>query len=193
MGLRERKKEETRHALSDAALRLAVERGLENVRVEDIAAAADVSPRTFNNYFSSKREAIVWRAAERTLGLARQLRERPVSEPLWDAITQAALSQHRTARTPDEKWLSGVRLVLGSPALQGEFLRSHHTAELELTAAIAERTGTDPERDMSPRLIAGAVGLANQVATEYWLEADPPVSIENLLREALSLLRKEVS
>ena len=58
MGLRERKKAETRAALSWAAIRLTVERGFENVKVEDIAAAAGVSPRTFNNYFASKGEAI---------------------------------------------------------------------------------------------------------------------------------------
>ena len=64
-GLRERKKQETRDALSFAALRLAVERGLDNVLVEDIAAAAGVSPRTFNNYFSSKAEAISSRHTDR--------------------------------------------------------------------------------------------------------------------------------
>lgn len=58
MGLRERKKEETRAALAWAAIRLIVERGYDKVLVEDIAGAAGVSPRTFNNYFSSKEEAI---------------------------------------------------------------------------------------------------------------------------------------
>ena len=57
-GLRERKKVATRHALGVAAMRLAIERGLENVLVEDIAEAAGVSTRTFNNYFASKYEAI---------------------------------------------------------------------------------------------------------------------------------------
>ncbi len=57
-GLRERKKLAVRRALSSAAIRLAAERGLENVTIEDITAEADVSVRTFGNYFSSKYEAI---------------------------------------------------------------------------------------------------------------------------------------
>jgi hypothetical protein len=57
-GLRERKKIATRQALGLAAMRLAIERGLDNVLVEDIAEAAGVSTRTFNNYFASKYEAI---------------------------------------------------------------------------------------------------------------------------------------
>src|SRR5690606_21474884 len=58
-GLRERKKDETRRALREAALRLALEHGPDQVRVDDIAAAAGVSTRTYNNYFSSREQAIV--------------------------------------------------------------------------------------------------------------------------------------
>lgn len=71
-GLRERKKEATRVALSWAAIRLTVERGLDNVRVEDIAEAVGVSPRTFNNYFSSKAEAIAFRHLQRSFGWPRR-------------------------------------------------------------------------------------------------------------------------
>src|ERR1035441_8207489 len=82
-GLRERKKLATRQALGAAAMRLAVERGLENVFVEDIAAAAEVSPRTFNNYFASKYEAICALALDRSFQIGEALRERPASESLW--------------------------------------------------------------------------------------------------------------
>src|ERR1044072_6603651 len=75
-GLRERKKRETKAALSWAALHLSVERGYGNVLVEDIAPDAGVSPRTFNNYFGSKAEAIVWRHLDRAHAMSGLLRER---------------------------------------------------------------------------------------------------------------------
>ena len=90
--MRERKKLATREALSAAALRLALERGPQNVRVDDIAEAAGVSPRTYNNYFSSKAEAITWRHLDRARRMADLLRARPPGEPLWASITCAAIT-----------------------------------------------------------------------------------------------------
>ncbi|MFF3074229.1 TetR family transcriptional regulator [Kitasatospora sp. NPDC057904] len=192
MGLRERKKAETRAALSWAALRLVVERGLENVKVEDIAEAAGVSPRTFNNYFSSKGEAIVARHLDRCLRIAEALRERP-AEPLWDAITRAVLPQFEpdTAAAahpvPDaRKWTAGVRIMVAEPALQGEMLRAGAMAEAEIAAAIAHRTGTDLEQDLYPHLVASAVMAATNTAMAHHLRTDPPVPVEHLLTDALA-------
>ena len=85
-GLRERKKLAVRRALSSAAVRLAVERGLENVTIEDITAEADVSVRTFGNYFSSKYEAICALGTDRARRIGAELLARPASEPLWEAL-----------------------------------------------------------------------------------------------------------
>src|ERR1700739_4805595 len=90
-GLRERKKADTRRALSDAALNLAFEHGLENVTREDIANLAGVSLRTFNNYFNGKYEALAYRQTERLRRSLATLRERPADEPLWTSITDAVL------------------------------------------------------------------------------------------------------
>jgi AcrR family transcriptional regulator len=186
-GLRERKKQQTREALSWAAVRLAVERGFGNVLVEDIAAEAGVSPRTYNNYFSSKAEAIAWRHLDRARRTADLLRERPPGEPLWEAITHAVLAYAGGERaSPEPAWTAGVRLMLSEPALQGEYLKAAMAADRECAVAIAERTGTDAARDMYPQLVAAAIGAAIQVANDQWIRADPPVPLASLLRDALS-------
>jgi AcrR family transcriptional regulator len=190
-GLRERKKLATRHALGIAAMRLAVQRGLDNVLVDDIAAAAGVSPRTFNNYFSSKYEAICALAMDRARLIGAALRARPAAEPLWDAITHAVLQQYGAAaadQAPEKDWITGVRLVVSSPMLQGEYLKSTYVMQHVLAAAIAERTGTDAGSDMFPQVIAGAFTAATQVAMERWLFADPPAALGPLIRLALRQL-----
>ena len=187
LGLRERKKQQTREALSWAALRLAVDRGLSNVLVEDIAAEAGVSPRTYNNYFSSKAEAITWRHLDRARRTADLLRARPSGEPLWESITYAVVAQAGDERaSPEPEWTAGVRLMLSEPELRGEFLKASATAERECAEAIAERTGTDPGRDLYPWLVAAAVSAAIRVANEQWLRAEPPVPLAPLLRDALT-------
>jgi AcrR family transcriptional regulator len=195
IGLRERKKRETRAALSWAAIRLTVQRGYENVLVEDIAEAAGVSPRTFNNYFSSKGEAIAARHLDRCVRVADELRRRPGSEPLWESITQAALAQlapdaETTAHpvTDHQQWIAGVRLMVAEPAVQPEFLRASALGEAGIAAAVAERTGTDVDRDLYPQLVASAVMAATNVAMRHWLRSDPPVPMEPLLLAALAQL-----
>src|SRR5580765_1196284 len=89
VGLRERKRRETRLALNQAAIRLSMQRGWENVTVDDIAAAANVSPRTFRNYFSTRAEAVAAGHLERLLRIADEFRARPRTEPLWTAISNA--------------------------------------------------------------------------------------------------------
>ncbi|MBQ1009485.1 TetR family transcriptional regulator [Micromonospora sp. M51] len=193
-GLRERKKAETRAALGWAAIHLTAERGYDNVRVEDIAEAVGVSPRTFNNYFSSKAEAIASRHLDRSLRTAAALRERPADEPLWVALTQAALEQFtrgpevEAMPSPDHaQWVAGVRTMLAEPALQGERLRATAVAEAELAAAVAERTATDLATDMYPRLVAAAASAAVAVGMQHYLDsADPPTPIEHLITDAFT-------
>ena len=194
-GLRERKKAETRAALSWAAIRLTVERGFDNVRVEDVAEAAGVSPRTFNNYFSSKAEAIASRHLDRSRRAADALRGRPTDEPLWTAITAAALAEFEPGPEVEQsppnghaEWVSGLKAMLAEPTLQGEMLRAGAIAEAELAAAVADRSGTDLKRDLYPHLVAATVSAAVNAATQHFLRADPPVPMERLLPDALAQL-----
>src|ERR1700683_5669534 len=99
-GLRERKKLESKQARALAAVQLAAERGLENVRVEDITDAVNVSRRTFTNYFSCKEEAIASVNAERSARIVEALRERPAGEPLPDALGAVFAEQYEEAAGP---------------------------------------------------------------------------------------------
>ncbi|WP_330181072.1 TetR family transcriptional regulator [Nocardia sp. NBC_01503] len=193
-GLRARKKRETRLALSMAAIQLAVERGWDNVTVDDIAAAANVSVRTFRNYFSSKAEAVASRHLERMEQVAEEFAARPDGETLWEAMTAAvldrfALGETVTAETTaDRHWVDGIRIMLGAPAVQVAILEANATAQQTLTAAVAARTGTDASRDLYPNLVAAAVSAAISAAIDHSQRADPAQPLMGLLREALDRL-----
>jgi AcrR family transcriptional regulator len=185
-GLRERKKLETKQALALAAMRLAVERGLENVRVEDITDAVNVSRRTFTNYFSGKEEAIVYLNADRAARAARALAGRPAGEPLADALAEAFAAQHQAAAAGmDPQRNAGVQLMMTSPALRGEYLKTLVQAEGPLAEVIAERTGADPERDLYPNVLAAAVTAAVRAATGHWMDTGAAGSLPDLIRQAV--------
>ncbi|NBE95344.1 TetR family transcriptional regulator [Nonomuraea sp. KC401] len=192
-GLRERKKRATREALMASALRLALERGLEGVRVDDIAAEAGVSPRTFNNYFTGKHEAIAARHTDRIERSVAVLRARPPEEPMWEALTEAMVRPWEqdagdAGSPPPPELLASIRVLSREPALRAETLRVALAADGALAAAVAERTGTDLARDLYPHLVAAATTAAVQAAVGHWLRADPPVSLAPLLRDALRAL-----
>jgi AcrR family transcriptional regulator len=188
-GLRERKKIATRRALSEAAMRLAIERGLDNVLVEDIAEAAGVSARTFNNYFASKYEAICALSFDRSMRIGTALRERPAGEPLWTAITSAVMSEFGNAdQALDPDLMAGIRLVIWTPALRGESLRVQAMTQYALAEAIAMRSGARRAGPMFPRILAGAVMTAVNAALHQWIESDPPIAMAPLIRQALQEL-----
>lgn len=171
-------------------MRLAVQRGLDNVLVEDIAAEAGVSARTFSNYFASKYEAICAIAMDRGREFGIALRNRPPGEPLVIAIRNAVLEQFADAQAPDREWMEGVRLAFRSPVLQGEHLRTQYAAQQALAQAIADRIGADPATDMFPAVMAGAAAAATHVAMARWLSADPPTALAPLIRQAFSDLAR---
>jgi AcrR family transcriptional regulator len=185
-GLRARKKRETQSALAWMAVRLSVERGFANVPIEDIAAAAGVSARTFSNYFSSKAEAIVARHAERLRAVAAQLRGRPPDETLWAAIRAAVIGEFEgewPAAGPSQEWIAGVKLMMAEPAVQAEFLRQSHFAEQDIAAAIADRIGDVPDA-LYPQLAAAAVGTVIRVSLQRWQRGSQPLSLPEVMQDA---------
>ncbi|WP_089158125.1 TetR/AcrR family transcriptional regulator [Micromonospora sp. NBS 11-29] len=183
-GLRERKKEATRQALRAAALRLAMERGPENVRVDDIAAAAGVSKRTYNNYFASREDAIVAAVtAEREARVATALADRPAAAGLADAVIDAVVEQYTD---PGGQARDALLMITASPALRASYTGTAAMIEGPLAEAITARCpGVDP---LTARVLSAAVGAAVKVALQQWLEpTGPPPSPAGLVVPAGSL------
>src|ERR1017187_661936 len=194
VGLRERKRRETRAALSLAAIRLCVQRGWEDVTVDDIAAAANVSPRTFRNYFSTKAEAVAAGHLERMLRIADELRARPASEALWTAITNSVAAQFEPPALKSEvpqdsnRWLERIRFILTEPSIHGEILKASAAAQVELAEVIAERVGARRVKDLYPQVAAAVVTAVVGTIVDRWLRDGPSGSIVPLLRKAFELV-----
>jgi AcrR family transcriptional regulator len=184
-GLRERKKLATKQALALTAMQLAVQRGLENVRVEDITDAVNVSRRTFTNYFSCKEEAIASLNAARFTQAVEALRGRPADEPLADSLAEVFAAEHEAATQLGPERIAQIRTMMTAPALQGEALKTMVQAEGPLAKVLAERTGADPQSDLRPHVLAAAVMAAVRAANEHWIASDGAVSLPDLIRDAV--------
>jgi AcrR family transcriptional regulator len=181
--LRERKKNETRTKLTEAALELAIERGISGFKIEDIAAAANVSPRTFNNYFSSKEAAVVGSASDRGERICLALSSLPADIPLEIAIRRAVLEEIPEA--PDKSWMARLMLIRDDPSLRGAQRRADAEVEEMLTSAIVARTGVDPHQDIFPRLVAAAVIATVHATITHWLGGSKLQSFRETLQDAL--------
>lgn len=187
---RDQQKEQTRLELSLAAFELAKTHGLGNVRVPQIAAAVGVSPRTFNNYFSSKEAAIAWPASLRGVRLGEDLADRPAQEPLGRALVETVVGPYERGGQDGipAGWLAGFRaLVAAEPALHGEYLKAVAVGERALAAAIARRTGA-AEADLAPLVLAAMIVAAERAAILHWFrQVTPSVPLAEILRAAVEM------
>jgi AcrR family transcriptional regulator len=158
-GLRERKKQRTREQIIEAAMGLFAERGYQATTIADIAAAADVAPRTFFSYFPSK-EAVVFHDADRELdGLAAALRDRLPGETAFDALRRWIEAMFDEWLAAEDEALLRKRLCREDEGLSnfqdGMMARVH---ELLLEAIAADLD--EPKDALRPRLVAASAVAA---------------------------------
>ena len=187
-GLRERKKLATRIALHRAALQLVAERGLEHVSVDDIAARADVSPRTFFNYFPAKDDAVLGLDPDVLTQQVQAFLLRPADETPIQALRAVAHDQAAEMATETELWPLRLRVIDAHPSLLGRLAASFGEAERALAEAIATRSGTRFGVDAYPMLLAGVAGVAMRTALQRWFAGDFVATLPDLVDEAWALL-----
>ncbi|MGV0812232.1 TetR family transcriptional regulator [Mycolicibacterium boenickei] len=155
-GLRERKKQRTRTMLIEAAIDLCDRQGFEQTTVEQIAAVADVSPRTFSRYFATKDAVVLAFVDEVAEIVAVELDAQPAGigdiEALYRAHVQAFLKT-KTAppgRLTSERLLASARIITSSPALMQSAAEFRADA---VNTALARRMGV-PGDDRRLKLTA---------------------------------------
>jgi AcrR family transcriptional regulator len=187
VGLRERNKLRRREQITQAALQLFAERGFDGATIDDIAAVADVSRRTFFRYFARKEDVILdWKSQ-----MADELREaidaRPAAESPLEAVHGALATVAAGYSDQPELTLGLLRLFESGPALHTQ--AGYEAWDAVLTDGLARRMRVDPVRDPAPRLLA-SVGFAVLTATvQSWGEAGGTQDLLGLLDDGFAVLR----
>ncbi len=171
---RERKKQQTRDALIQAALALFIAKGYEQTAVREVTDAVDVSERTFFRYFANKEDLALSLARDHTDALMRELAARPLAEPPLVALRNAlhaaveGLTAAGGALTGDSAYLSIMKLIEATPSLMAAHLRYMHELDDEIARALAEREGVDPVTDLRPRCVAAVFSGLFISANREW-------------------------
>ena len=191
-GIRERKRQAVRDHLSDVALQLLADRPFDAVTVDEIAAAAGVSRRTFFRYFTSKEEVVLSFLDEMGVRLHDAIVARPPDEPPLQAVHTALRPRIAAVAADAERTLRFVRLLQTSPSLRAQELERRARLRELVADAIAQRLGADLHVDLRPRLLASIALVPFDVAVATWFDSRPDAELGALLNEAIGALTQEL-
>ena len=168
-GRRQRKKQRTRDALIETAMKLFAAKGYDHTAIHEITDAVDVSERTFFRYFASKEDLVLSLIRDGSAAFAEALAARPPQEEPLTAARQAfqiSLRQLPGGTESLPSYLSVMRLIDSTPALLAAYLRYVHDHDDEIIEVLARREGVDPATDRRPHVLAAMIGalvfLANR-------------------------------
>ena len=178
-GLRERRKQQTRQAISDTATAMFAARGFDHVTIAEVAEAAGVAKMTVTNYFARKEDLVFDRAEGIIRHLADVVATRAPGESMLAAIRRDYAEA--VARADVTLGLSSpefARMIVGSPALISRALEMLDQREQALGDAIAAELGDDGSQ---PRVVAALLASVHRVlsaeATQRSLAGQPRAEI----------------
>jgi len=190
VGLRARKKQQTRQALIEAALRLYREKGLDGVTVADIAKEANVAPRTFFGYFETKEDVFLGRGDNRVDLLIEAIRKRDRRTPILGAVRPMLLQDRERPRRQQQPANPSLSELLHHRSIAGRLRERWNQWEDQLAGAIARDVGARPG-DPEPRVVAAAITGAIRVAAAAALEQ--PRRRRQIAERAFDLLSSGLS
>ena len=164
LGLRERKKRETRRLLAEVATRLFAERGFEIVTVSDIASEVNVSEKTVFNYFETKEDLVLEGRMEVEADLLRAVRERRAGEPMIEAVRRHTLAvAARMNALPAERRNAFRKILANTPSVHARMRELSQRSENELARLLAEETAKG-ESDPVASTVASVLCVLTRLA-----------------------------
>jgi len=188
-GLRERKRRETLQRITDAGIRLFIEKGYEATTLDEIATAAAISRRTFFYYFKSKDEILL--SLQSSVGdmLIDALRNTPKDRRPLEAIREAVVKV--CALIPADDMIVIDHLMRSSEAVQARKQASYVQQEKALFAALKERWPA-PEREIGLRLVAMLAIGTMRLSLDAFSREGGRRPIVDLLHEAFDALEAAI-
>lgn len=177
-GLRERKKRETRDTIARVALELFDRQGFHHTTIPEIAAAANVSPRTVSSYFPAKEDLAFADSAESFVRLGARLDERAEGETTADALRAWITAELPTWKARDDELRMQRRVVAANEALLSRVQHLRAEGQRLIAESIARDLGGSPD-DLEPRMAAAAT-----MATFDVLDAHHDAEEEKAPRDA---------
>ncbi len=192
VGLRERKKQRTRATLIDAAVQLCLQQGYDNTTVEEIAAIADVSPRTFSRYFATKDAVVLTLLEDLVAAVAAELATIPYDVPVLEAMYRAHINVLHRVRPEGADGVEGVtterivlmlRIVNSTDALK---VAATDFRPIPTIQALAQRMGVADMADRKLRLVSAlwssiiVTACGDLVSDRDGLELGPELMAERI-------------
>jgi AcrR family transcriptional regulator len=183
-GLRERKKQKTRWAIQEHALRLFAEQGYDATTVEQIAAAAEISPSTFFRYYRTKEDVVV--EDEYDPLLVGALKAAPADLKPIPALRHGVRTAFAQISADEQRQVyERTKLILSTPALRARNLETIAATIAVILEPLAERTGREPT-DFALRAFAGACLGAWLVTISDWVDSGGEGDLGELMDRTLA-------
>ncbi|GAA1382929.1 TetR family transcriptional regulator [Kitasatospora putterlickiae] len=186
LSLRERKKLKTRQTIRREAYRLIAEQGYENTTVDQIAAAAEVSPSTFFRYFATKEDLVL--TDEYDPAMIEALLARPSDESFLRSCREALTELVRHLLEHDrEELVVRMRLIKDVPALRSRIFDATSPPQRLYLAVLTRRAGVQ-EPTFAMRITAAALAAATAEAVLQWAEAGGAEDFADLIDRTFAIL-----
>jgi AcrR family transcriptional regulator len=166
LGLRERKKEQTRRAIAEAAHRLFIERGFDAVTVAEVAREANVSEGTVFNYFPAKEDLFYGQMESFEVALVEAVRARPPGTSVLAAFRDFVLERSGDLDERADVIVNASRVIHASPALQAREREVVAQATASLAELLAEEARAAAE-EVEPWVVANALMGAQRALVEH--------------------------